>query len=105
MKLAHVVLHFFAADHLVQVHAVICHANRETIRLGHIVNVIGGNQAAGAGHILDDHLRIAGKIFRHIAGEQSRPAIVKSAGGKTNDDLDSFALVERFLLRVNERLT
>jgi hypothetical protein len=38
-------------------------ANGETIRLGDIVKMIGRNDAAGAGHVLDQSRRIAGNML------------------------------------------
>mgnify|MGYP006195782277 CR=1 FL=1 len=51
----------------------------------------------GARHILDDHFGFAGNMFRQMAREQPRPAIIKSPGGEADNHSDLFALVVRLL--------
>lgn len=79
---------------LIQIHSVRQHAEGETVGFCDAIDVIGGNQSAGAGHVLNDHFRIAGDIFRDITSEQTRPTIVKAARGESDDDLDGFALIK-----------
>src|SRR5581483_7090398 len=45
----------------------------------------------------------AGQILRHVARQQTRPAVVKTAGGKADDHRDRLALIEGFLLSAKRR--
>jgi hypothetical protein len=79
MEFAHVILHFLAADELVQIHAVGRHADSQAVGLCHAIDVIRRDQPARSGHILHDHFGITGQMFGHISRQQTRPAIVKAA--------------------------
>jgi hypothetical protein len=107
-KLAHVVLYFLAADDLIEMQAVDGHYYCKPVGLRQVVNVIGGHDRAGARHILDDKVWIAGNIFGEVTGKQPSPTIVKAAGRLADDDANCFAIVERFVLgtdgkRVSEK--
>ena len=72
-------------------------ADREAIRFGDFVDVVGGDQTARAGHVLDDKSRIAGNMLAQVARDGSRVGVVAAAGGAADDDADRFAFVEWFL--------
>ena len=74
-------------------------AHRQSVLLGDVVDVIGGNHAAGTGHVLHEKVRITGNILAQVAGVGARPLIVRVAGLITDDDADGFALVVRRLGR------
>ena len=94
-KFAHVKCRFFAPEQLIQVDAAARHAQRQAIRFGNTVNVIGRSQRAGARHVLHDDRRIAGKVPAHVAGEQTSILVVEAAGGEADDDANGFVFVER----------
>ena len=72
-------------------------ADGEAVRLGDFVDVIGGDQTAGAGHVFDDEGRIAGNMLAQVARDGARVGVVAAAGGAADDDADRFAFVEWFL--------
>ena len=69
-------------------------ADGQAVRSAGLVEIVGGEPAAGAGHIIDNHSRIARDVLRHVARKDPRVGIESSAGGKANDHADGFALVE-----------
>src|SRR6185503_8959374 len=72
-------------------------ANDEAIRFGDFVDVVGGDQTAGAGHVFDDEGRIAGNMLAQVARDGARVGVVTAPGGAADDDADRFTFVERFL--------
>ena len=54
--------------------------------------MIGGDQAAGAGHVFDDDAGIAGNVLAHMARERAGVGVKTAAGGKTDDDSDRSCL-------------
>ena len=69
-------------------------ADGETVGLGDLVKIVGGDDRAGAGHVLDDHRRIAWNMFAEVTRQRAGVEIVAAAGGEADDDADGFALVE-----------
>src|SRR5688572_4240773 len=72
-------------------------ADRETIRLGHLVNMIGGGQAASSSHVFDDDSRVAGDVFAKVSSQGSGIKVVTTAGCSAYYDTDNFTFVKRFL--------
>ena len=60
--LVEIVAHAGAAKYLRQVHARE-DTNGQTVRFGDLVNVVGADNAAGAGHVLDHDCRVAGNML------------------------------------------
>jgi hypothetical protein len=60
----------------------------------HIVEVIGGAQTSGAGHVLHDDAGIAGNVPAHVARQEPRIHIVAAARPIADDESDLLALVE-----------
>ena len=58
-----------------------------------VVEKIGRDQRAGARHVLDDEVRIAGNILAHVARDDPRPGVVV-ARRRADDDADLLAAVE-----------
>jgi hypothetical protein len=58
------------------------------------IDEIGGANAAGSFHVLNDDARIAGHVLAQIATEGARIEIVAAASAEADDDLDRLALVE-----------
>ncbi|TMA62573.1 MAG: hypothetical protein E6J73_10195 [Deltaproteobacteria bacterium] len=65
--------------------------------------MIGRDHAAGAGRILRDNTGVAGNMFTHMRGEQSRPDVVAVAGLIADDDRDRLTLEKRRLRRSARR--
>ena len=61
-------------------------AHGEAVRLGRFVNMVGGDHAAGARHVIDDERWIAGDMFPQMARQGARVNIEPPAGGKADDD-------------------
>ena len=68
-----IVSRFFATDELVEVKRRRNPSERETVRLSHGVNIIRRNHGAGARHVLDDEVGIAGNILSHVLRDEPRP--------------------------------
>ena len=79
------------------------HEQGEAIRLGQAVDIIGCDEGSRSRHGLDDHARIAGKIFRDKPGQQPSPAVIEPTRGGADDGANLFALVEWVGLGVSER--
>src|SRR5215208_161812 len=54
-------------------------------------DVDSGARAAGAGHVLDEDIGIAGNVPVHVAGDGARIDVVATAGIAADDELDSLA--------------
>ena len=69
------------------------------------VQVIGGGEPAGAGHVLHDDGRIAGDVFAEVARDIAGVEIEAAAAGGRDDDPDLLAPVELGdgLLRLRRR--
>ncbi len=67
LKLAGVKFDARLAEHLAEEEAADEMADGQAVRLGDFVNMIGGDQAAGAGHVLDHDTRVAGDVLAHMA--------------------------------------
>ena len=70
---------FVALDELVEVQRGIESADGQAVGLGDAIEIIGRDDAAGAGHVLRDDVGIAGNVFRQITGSGARPEIVAAA--------------------------
>ena len=88
-----IVFHLAAADQLGEVQRPANGAHRQSVLLGDVVDVIGGNHAAGTGHVLHEKVRITGNILAQVAGVGARPLIVRVAGLIADDNADGLALV------------
>src|SRR5262245_17568669 len=94
-KLARIEFDAGIADHLVDNLVAVKVDDGESVWLGDLVNVVGGDETGGPWHVLDDNRRISGNVSTQMTGDQARIAIKAAAGGKADDKLDRFALVER----------
>ena len=75
-------------------------ANRCPVFGGDRVEIARSAQAAGAGHVLNDDVRIAWNMFLQMARDEPRIDIDAAAGRRARDHRDILALVEirhRFL--------
>src|SRR5215510_2316063 len=94
LELARVELDARLAEGLAQEEPAVEMADREPVGLRDAIEMIRQNEAAGAGHVLDDERRIAGNVPAHVAREHSRVRIESAAGGEAHDQPDGLALVE-----------
>ncbi|MBI2183272.1 MAG: hypothetical protein HYU31_21010 [Deltaproteobacteria bacterium] len=69
-------------------------ADDETVRLGLQVHEIGVNDAAGAGHVLDDDGGVAGNMLAQVARDGARVGVETAARRERNDQADRLAFVE-----------
>ena len=93
-KLAPIEFGFRAGDELFEVGRGIESADSQAIRLGHTVDKIRRDHAAGARHILHDHRRVARNMFADILRHQARPQIVAAARRRTDNHFEGFALID-----------
>src|SRR6266705_2678975 len=82
------------ADELAENLVAVERADRQTIRLGHSVDVIRGDQAPRAGHVFYDDGRITRDIFPHVSGDGSSVGIESAPGGKADHDSNHLAAIE-----------
>jgi hypothetical protein len=59
--------------------------------------MVDTDQAAGAGHVVDDKHRIAWNILAHMACHDARVDVVAAAGGEGDDDPNCLALEKQSL--------
>ena len=69
----------------------------------HLVDVVGGLEAAGARHVLRDELGIARNVATHMARQRARIDVIAAAGTKTDQQLDGFAGIKIRLRRDGRR--
>ena len=100
---AHVERRFLASEQLVKIDAAARHAQRQAVRFRDAVNVIGRAQRTGAGHILNDDVWVSWNVLAHMAREDARILVVKTAGREADDDANRFVFVER--RRIGRRQT
>ena len=75
-----VLLRSLVAEDLLQQQRADEIADGQAIRSAGFVEIIGGEPAAGAGHIVDDHGRVAGYMLRHVARDGAGVLIEAAAG-------------------------
>src|SRR5207249_6573981 len=66
----------------------------EAVRLRHVVQVIGGDEAAGPGHVLDDDGGMSGDLLGHVPGDDPGVRVEAAPRGKTDDDPYGLPLVK-----------
>src|SRR5262249_532460 len=59
-----------------------------------IVQIVGGNDPAGAGHVADDHLRRAGNVPAEMAGDHPCQRVVAAACRRADDQRHGLAAIE-----------
>ena len=67
----------------------------QTIRFGHLINMIGSDQASRSGHVFHDEGGIAGDVSVHVPCKGPRIDIEASARREPDDDSNSLALIKR----------
>src|SRR5205823_6575820 len=72
-------------------------AEGEAVGLGDLVEIVGGDQASRAGHVLDDDRRVARNVPRQMPGDRARVGVEASSRREAHDDADGLALVEGLL--------
>ena len=92
-------LRFFASGQLRHNQRAAEGAQRQSIGLGHVVDMIGRDHRTGARHVLNHEGGIAGNILAHEARVGARILIMIVARLVADDDADGFALIERRRLR------
>ena len=69
-------------------------ADRGAVERPRGVKLVGHGQRAGARLVLHDDARIAGNVFRQVAGQQPRVDVVARADADADDEPHHLALVE-----------
>lgn len=69
--------------------------NGEPIGLGHAVYIICRNRSGGAGHILNDDLRISGNLFWQVTSHQPGQQIAAAPGRSIINDANGLVFVKR----------
>ncbi len=93
-QFAHIEVDALLAQNAAQNQRAVEDAEGKTVGLGAAVQIFGGDQRAGAGHIFDQQRRVAGNMLAHVARHDARVDIEAAAGAAADDDADSFASVE-----------
>src|SRR5512144_136742 len=97
-KLRPIELHFFSSGELRHKEGATDSGERQSVGLGQVINVIGGDHAAGARHILHNEIGIAGNLLAEEARIKSHPDVMIVAGLKADNHANSFPL-EKICLR------
>src|SRR5215470_11601968 len=72
---------------------------REPIGLGHTVEMVGGDQTARAGHVLDDDRWVSRDVTAEVPREKARVGVEATAGRQADDDTYGLAGEERLGLQ------
>jgi len=76
VEFAQIEFDLFDTGKLLHVAVRLKHPQRKSVCLGHSVEIIRRREAARAGHILNDHIRIARNVLRHVLREQPGPEVI-----------------------------
>jgi hypothetical protein len=68
--------------------------DREPIGLGHAVEMVRGDEASGAGHVLHDHRRASWDVPAHVPRDDPGVGVEPAAGREADDDPDGLAVEE-----------
>ena len=66
-----VVLHFRFLDELIEIKRRIDRRQRQPVRFGYVIYLIGGNERGRSRHVLDDDVGISGDVFSPELGKKS----------------------------------
>ena len=94
VELGGVEARFFHAEQWRQRRAVLNESDHAAVARGGAEQIIHGNQAAGAWHVLHHDRRIAGNMSADIAADRSGEGVVAAAGAAADDECNGFAFVE-----------
>src|SRR5262245_23767970 len=94
LELAGLELDALLSQSLAQQQAADEAAHGEPVGLGHPVQVIGEDQAAGARHVLDHDGGVAGNVTAHVAGERPGVGVEAAPGREADEDAHRLAPVE-----------
>jgi hypothetical protein len=67
----------------------------------YIIDMVCRKNAAGAGHIVDQDIRISRNVLMQVAADETGISVVAAAGGKSDNDAHRLALIKiryRFLV-------
>ena len=96
VELARIELNAAAAQNSLEGHAAIDDANDGAVLGGHIVDLVGRDQAAGAGHVLRHNQGLPGDVAPHVAGDQPTPQIIRPADAIADEHGHRLAAIEGF---------
>ncbi len=94
-ELARIELDARLADHLIDHLVAVKVENCKPIGFGHVIDMIGGDEAGSAGHVFDDDRRAAWNMFAEMARDQTGIGIKAAARGKADDNSNRFAFIIR----------
>src|ERR1700722_4128169 len=69
-------------------------ADHGSVLWRNIVEEIRRSQPLGANHVLNDYIRLAGDVARHVLGQQPRILIIAAADRCGGDEADLLAAIE-----------
>jgi hypothetical protein len=82
------------AERLIQNKRAVPVGDGQAVRFGIVKKIIGGHQAAGAGHVFHDGGRISWNMFADVAGDRARVRVIAAASALADDKTDGFVLVK-----------
>ena len=85
------------ADQLIDVKIWVGRQQRQSVGLGYAVNIIRRDNVAGAGHVLDHDVRIAGNTLSDMRRDHARVNVVDIAGLAAGNNSNRLALIVRRL--------
>jgi hypothetical protein len=57
----------------------------EPVRFGYLIDIVGGQETGGSGHVLDDYDGVSGNMLAQMAGDETRIAIKTAVSRKTDN--------------------
>ena len=92
MHLARIEFRGLRLDQWLGRHRGIDRADHRAVPRRDIGDVVHGDERAGARHILDDNLRIPGKVLAHMVCDHAGVSVIAAARRGANDDADGLVL-------------
>src|SRR5919106_1407725 len=93
-KLACVQTDGSVAERLIKDISAVPDTDESAVAIGFVVGVVGGDQTAGAIHVLNHKTRIAGNMLAHVTCEQPRIGVIAASGGEAYRDSNRLTCVE-----------
>src|SRR4030095_10224721 len=76
------------------------HPQRQSVCFSQSVKVIRRRETTGARHVLNNHVRIARDVLRHMLGEEPSPEVIEAATVAPDNDANGLSLVKSWILRI-----
>ena len=86
--------HALISQYMLENHRTREKPDRQSVGRSAVVNVIGGDEISGTGHVLNDGAGISGNVFSDVARRYPGIGVETSAGRRADDNNESLSVVE-----------